>query len=63
MPQQSAPLICAQCPYWHCIHGCVGQCRLQESHLRAESVFAYPMTHKNQHCIHGKSVAVAIKAS
>jgi hypothetical protein len=53
MPQKNATLICALCPHWRCIHGAVGQCRAQESHLETDSVFAYPLTHENQPCMHG----------
>jgi len=59
MPHQLKTLICADCPHWRRIHGTVGQCRLQEPHMKAESVFAYPMTHEAQACIHGQPPVVA----
>jgi hypothetical protein len=59
MPHTKNQLICALCPHWHCIHGTVGQCRFQQTHLQAESVFAYPTTHENQPCIHANPPVIA----
>lgn len=62
MPQSTASVTCGQCPYWRCIHGNVGQCRLQDPHFQAESVFSYPMTQSCQSCLHGDPSTVTAGA-